>query len=108
MIAVCFIVGLLVYSGLAYISYEDSIKNSWYFYYLGIGIAIVANFAWLTIAKTVPENSKILIYGSIWDAMILFTFITIPFIFFEMKLTTKDWIGLSLIILGILIVKVLK
>jgi multidrug transporter EmrE-like cation transporter len=106
--AACFLVGAIMYSVLAYASYDETIKASNYYYLLGLAVAIVANFSWLTVAKYTTENDKIMILGSIWDSIILFTFLAIPYFYFNVRLATKDYIGVGLIVIGILVVKFIK
>ena len=80
-------------------------KESWYYFPLGIGIAIIANFIWLSIAKTTNDSGEILILGAYWDIMILLTFIVIPFIFFEVNLSKTQYLGLGLIFTGFVVTK---
>ena len=108
MLLFLFLLGFIIYSTGAWISYSDTIKQSFWYYPLGLTLSVIANYAWLTIAKITPNKDDILLYGSIWDSIILGTFIIIPFMFFDLKLGYKDAIGFSLIILGILIVKFFK
>lgn len=108
MIAGIFLSGLIFYSIMAWMSYYDPIKESVYYYPLGILLSIIVNIGWFTIAKIVSDKDDILIYGAFWDSIIIFTFTAVPFLFFGVRLGMKDSIGFGLILAGILVIKFLK
>ena len=103
-----FATGAIIYLATAWMSYSDPIKASTFYYPLGIFLSVIANAAWLTIAKIVPNRDDILIYGAFWDTIILGAFTLVPLLFFDVRLTQKDTIGFCLIILGILVIKFFK
>jgi len=105
MILAIFFIGALAYSTTAWMSYYDPIKASSLYFPLGILMSLVANIGWLTIAKIVPNRDDILIYGAFWDSMIMIAFLAVPLLWFEVRLETRESVGLSLIVLGMLCLK---
>lgn len=106
MILAIFAMGALAYSATAWISYYEPVKLSPYYFPIGLALSLAANFGWLMIAKIVPNRDEILIYGAFWDIMIMMAFLAVPLLWFEVRLETKESIGLAFIIVGILTLKV--
>jgi len=100
-----FVAGFVLYCLSSYVSYDESIKNGPWYYYYGIGLSIFANLCWFKIAKISQSNKDILLNGAIWDSMILFCFIIVPFFLFTIDLGPKEYLGLGLILSGISIIK---
>lgn len=103
-----FLLGAAAYGFTAFISYHDTIKAHWTYFPLGLFLSVLANFGWLKIAKVTESKNDIVVYGAFWDSMIVMVFLMIPLLWFGVRLTTKDSIGLALIISGILVMKLIK
>lgn len=105
MIGYCFILGMMTYMFAAYASNMNTWKHTWWFIPMGVFIGMVSNALWFTIAKHTKEHSQILLLGSYWDVMILACFLTIPFVFFEVNISLKEFIGIMIIFIGVVVTK---
>lgn len=106
MIFLQFIFGLLMYVGIASISYSDYMKGSRWYYPLGIFFSIFANIIWLSISKQESDPSKLLIKGLYWDAMLTLVYLFVPIMFYEAKITFTQSIGVTFVFLGLLLTKI--
>ena len=105
MINLYFLLGFIAYCIGAYISNSAEIKLSQYYQLYGIIIGVIANFFWFTIAKTTTDSGKVLTYGLYWDMLLVVAFVSIPFIFFNIELSTTKWIGLTFMLFGFIVTK---
>lgn len=105
-IILSFIIGFFLYSFGAFLSNSDTMKSSNLYLPLAIGGGIIANFIWFSMARSIKNNSEILMLGFYWDVMIVFTFMLIPFLFFEVNLDIYKITGLFLIFGGIVLTKI--
>jgi multidrug transporter EmrE-like cation transporter len=76
-----------------------------YYQLLGILLGVAANFLWFSIAKQTMDRGLILRYGFYWDSIIVFSFVAIPYMFFDIRLTLIKTIGIITIAAGILLTK---
>lgn len=98
-------IAFILYSLYTYIGYKDSIKNSNSYYVYGIIIVIISNLLWMYLNKTLQSKDSTLIYSLIWDIMIAVSAIIIPFFFFKMNLTNISYVGIVLIVVGLITLK---
>jgi drug/metabolite transporter (DMT)-like permease len=105
MIYLQFISGLVLYSAMAFASYHPALKASPWFFPVGIGSAVVANFIWFSMAKADPVSSSLMIKGLIWDAVLMLCYLIIPIIFFEAKFTPVQAVGVGLTVIGLFLTK---
>lgn len=96
----------IIYGITAYMSYSETIKASSWYFIVGIILANIANIMWMILAKNTTDNSKLVVYGLIWDSILTLSFLLTPFLFFDIKLSMTQTIGLGLIIAGIICTKV--
>lgn len=87
-------------------SYSESIKNSPHYYLYGASAAIVANLIWLSIAKSELNPSKLVLTGLYWDVMLTMCYLIVPIILFNAKITNLQYLGIGVIITGIILTKV--
>lgn len=106
MIYIQFILGGLAYAAMAYASYSESFKQSSLYFPSGIALAIIANLLWFSLAKTESNASQLVIKGLIWDAVLMAAFLVVPFLFFHVKFTTTQAVGVGLTLIGLLLTKV--
>jgi multidrug transporter EmrE-like cation transporter len=100
-----FVLGFIIYSLGAFLSYTNSLKHLTYYQLLGILLGVAANFLWFSIAKQTMDRSLILRYGFYWYSIIVLSFVAIPYIFFDIRLTLIKTIGIITIATGILLTK---
>lgn len=101
-----FLIGFIVYTILAITSYSDTLKSSGWYYWIGLTAALIANSAWLHLAKQEPSASRLVVLGLYWDVMLLVAYMLVPILFFEARLTAIQGAGLVLILCGIILTKI--
>ena len=77
----------------------------WYYYPVGLTLALFCNFLWFKIARSTNVTAEIVTYGIYWDVIILFSFMAVPFLFYEVNLTKQQLFGIIITIAGIAITK---
>lgn len=106
MIALFLSIAALVYMCSAYMSYSPTIKASPWYFVVGIILANIANILWMILAKNTTDNSKLVLYGLFWDSILTFSFLLTPFLFFDIKLSMPQMVGIGFIVTGIILTKV--
>lgn len=105
MIYIQFLIGLIIYLFMAFASYYDALKQSKYYFPLGILAAIIANFIWLSIAKSETNSSALVIKGVLWDLMLTLCYVAVPILFFKTQFTVNQIIGILLMLVGLIFIK---
>lgn len=100
-----FIVAIFSYSSLVCLTYLKDLRETWYYLPVGLGLALLNNFIWLTIARQSPNEHVLYLYGIYWDTIIILTYTLIPFLMFNIKLSNISWVGIGLVLLGLLVTK---
>lgn len=100
-----FIFITICYCFLSAIAYIPSVKNSSYYYALGIAISTVVNFLWLYLTKHTQDLKLINKYAYIWDGIIVLTAAIIPIVFFNIVPKGSHLLGIVLVVLGIILLK---
>ena len=106
MIFIQFFIGMSIYLLMAFASYSTWLKESKIYFPLGILAAIIANFIWLSIAKSEVNPSVLMIKGLVWDAMLTGCYLLVPILFFNARFTFVQGLGVILVIIGLLLTKV--
>lgn len=95
-----------LYGVFAYTNYWDTLKSNTTLYFtIGLSIAILGNSLWLLLTKILPTNNSIYIGGIVYDSLVTLAFILIPWYFIGIKLANIQWIGLIIVIVGLLTLK---
>ena len=68
-------------------------------------MALFCNFLWFKIAKGAQTTAEVVTYGIYWDCIILFSFLAVPFLFYDVDLTKTQIAGIFVTIAGIFITK---
>jgi threonine/homoserine efflux transporter RhtA len=100
-----FIIAFIVHFLAFYISYNKGLKGTAWFYPIGITLGAISTGIWYYLAKNTLDPSKLLVYGIYWDVMVAACWIGGPMIFYEAVLTSKQWVGLAMIICGLIALK---
>lgn len=106
MIYLQFVGGFIFCAIGAFTSYHSGIKTSQFYFPLGIGMALVSNFIWFSIAKQDHDSSSLMIKGLTWDAILVSTYLLVPVLFFGARFTTMQIIGIVLTVVGLFITKI--
>lgn len=95
----------IIYSIGSAIAYNDSIRNSPWLYVYALIISTVGSLLWITIVKIVDQKEKIYVVGVWWDVIVALAYTIVPIIFFHLKFGPMAWMGVILIMAGLLLLK---
>lgn len=95
----------LLYSTYAALIYLPQLKESPAYYFLGILIPLIANFLWLHSARQISNPESLYKLGVYWDVCVSLSFFLVPIIFFQVRMPALGYLGLSLIISGLIVLK---
>jgi drug/metabolite transporter (DMT)-like permease len=84
--------------------YEPMRKTSW-FLPISICCNLFSSMCYFLLIKKLNNKEDILINGIYWDFMLIFIGYLIPLFIFQFKFNTNQIIGLTLVVIGILIIK---
>ena len=97
--------GFITYCIYAWIGYDISMRNSSYFYVSGMALALLANVFWLILVRISESQEKIAYYGTLWEVVVIVSSI-IPIFIFKIKTDAGFWIGLSLVLIGVMVMRI--
>ncbi len=100
-----YLMSFMSYSFYSYINYSKKIKESIYFFPMGILLSLIGNLFWLLISKEIKSDNKMIIYALIFDGMVMTTFTLIPVLLFGIKLNMTGMIGLMITATGLILLK---
>jgi hypothetical protein len=105
MIFLLYLIGAGCYTMSALVSYNSRLKETLLYLPIGVGISVIANLIWFSIAKNTPDKSDTYIYSLAWDIMIVLCYAVTPVVFEGLKLSAFNILGLLLILTGFIMVK---
>lgn len=93
---------------MACLNYHPALKNSgWYTPLMVLGCNVLA-VLWVAVMKlTGDDNHRRFIVSLWWDACSVTTFTFVPLLLFDVKLHRGEWVGLLLVVMGLLTMKAL-
>ena len=94
-----------IYSIPVVATYSERIRQSSSIWFLGICCPAVADVIWIYLAKKVNENNQIFLYSISWEIVYKIIVISIPVLFFGLKLTPLSYAGLLLMLIGGILIK---
>jgi uncharacterized membrane protein len=101
-----FSISFVFYSLYAYGNYNEKIRSSSLFLVFVICSALITNIAWALSIKNIKNTNFVFYYALVWDLMIAFTALIVPILFFNLKLSYINILGVFIIVLGLVLVKV--
>jgi len=96
---------VIVCSLMCYISFDKSVHNKWWYVPLCLMLGIVSNSMWILSTKYFGDEKKLYTFSLIWDIIYFAIYYFLPLIFFDIKLEKNGYLGLILMVIGILIIK---
>ena len=100
-----YIVGMAVYISSVLVSYSTSLKQTNWYFPIGLSLAIVANTMWLYIAKHSSVKDDLYVRGLVWDAMIVSAYVIVPLIWYGVRPTGYTLAGCIFIVIGLILTK---
>jgi len=86
--------------------FNEEAKRQWWFAPMVIVICNVFSVQWLLLVYSAGDNNRKLFFGSVtWDALITITSAAVPILLCGVRLSATAWVGLLLIIAGLLLLK---
>ena len=95
----------LMYSYCAYLSYNDVMRNTWYYVPLCVFMGTVLSMVWFGMCWYLDDKHKIYVYSLCWDVVMAGVYYIFPVLFLGVKLDRWSLCGLFLILLGVAIIK---
>jgi len=96
----------IICSLMCYISFDKSLHNKWWYIPAGLMLGILSNSIWILTTKYFGDEKKLYTFSLIWDILFVAIYYFLPLIFFDIKLEKHGYIGLLLMVIGILIIKI--
>jgi hypothetical protein len=92
-------IGSLIYIMGICLSYSHFKDTKWYFP-VGIGLGMITNYLWFSIAKDLKtDKDQLLLYGIYWDSMIISLYVLMPVLIFGAR--ASGWALLGLVLMGL-------
>jgi len=99
-----YLLGFLSYFLAVWAMYTPAIKNHEHYIIGSMIFGFCMSFSWPYIVKHTNDPNLLYTRGLIWDAMLVGCFTVLP-LFFGVKLGLTAWIGVALVVLGLIIMK---
>lgn len=96
----------ILYAIFTWYTFNDEIRQSPYFFVIGLAYAVLANFTWIILVRNINDTRQILFYSLAWDVLMAVIGWMIPIIFYHARLTLTSSLGVLLIIAGVLVLRV--
>lgn len=100
-----FIAGAVLYTILALTSYSSLGKTSQWAWVIAALAGAIANIIWLSIARSVPDSSKLTIIGLYWDLMLTGLYVAVPILLFGARFSWSQGLGMILLVAGLTLIK---
>lgn len=96
----------VIYSVGCLLSYSEEYRRTSWFIWVGGLIGILINVIWFSLVKYLDDKQKIYIFGLIWDSIMMLIYYLLPMLVFGVKLNKISLFALSLIVCGMVILKI--
>jgi hypothetical protein len=97
---------VIIYSTYTFIGYSEKIKETAYYYPVGISLMVLAHILWLTLAKKTNDSTVLYHYGLVWDIASTISCYLIPILFYGVKLNLTSIVGFLLVLVGLKLISV--
>jgi len=86
-------------------SYNEEAKQAWWYMPLGFLLGLIGSGSWFYVCKLLSDKEKIFVFNLMWDAVMVAVYYGLPLLLFGVKLDRMSFIGATLILVGIFILK---
>jgi hypothetical protein len=100
-----YLVGFVIYILSVVVSYSNGLKQTHWFFPIGLILAVIVNFLWLYIAKESPLKDQLYVRALIWDSMIVGAYVLVPLVLYGVRPTGYTLAGCVFIVLGLILTK---
>lgn len=95
----------LTYSAYTYLGYHEGLRNSRYFFVIGLSLAIVSNLSWMMGVRILNAPQSIFWLAIGFDIIVTTCSLYVPIVLSKVKFNSFTWLGIGLIVGGLLIIK---
>lgn len=95
----------LTYSAYTYLGYHEGLRNSRYFFAIGLSLAIVSNVSWMMGVRILNAPQSIFWLAIGFDIIVTTCSLYVPIVLSKVKFNSFTWLGIGLIVGGLLIIK---
>jgi uncharacterized membrane protein len=94
------LIAMILYVAGVFVSYSSGLKETIWFYPVGLGLAICTNLIWLYLIKDISSKPEIMTKAFTWDAMRLIIYAVTPVLALNAQIDMNKVIAVILIFLG--------
>lgn len=95
----------VIHSLCCYITFNEKYHERWWFIPIGLLLGLMSNGLWFLAAKTIGDKQNLYLFTFLWDSVVISIYFLLPLLFFSVKLEKMGFVGLFLIITGIILMK---
>ncbi|MBX3040165.1 MAG: hypothetical protein KF789_05575 [Bdellovibrionaceae bacterium] len=95
----------VTYSCYTYLGYSETLRNSKYFFAIGLSISLLSNLMWLLGVRLLNQSQGIFWYGIAFDFIVTTCSLYIPIVLSKVKFNSLTWLGVGLVISGLFVIK---
>lgn len=95
----------LVCSVYTFLIYATWFKNLSFFYVAVVVLGIGMSIPWGFIVRYTPTKESLFLYSIAWDVMVTVVSLLIPIFFYAVRFSFLSWIGIGIIVIGLIILK---
>lgn len=96
----------MLYSFCAYLSYNDKMRDEWYYVPLCIFMGTIVSTIWFITCRYLDDKQRIYVYSLFWDLMMGGVYYFMPLLFFGVRIDRWSLFGLFMVVAGLTIIKV--
>jgi drug/metabolite transporter (DMT)-like permease len=95
----------VTYSLYTYLGYSETLRGSRYFMLMGLSLALISNLLWLLGVKLLNSSQPIFWFALGFDVVVTVCSVYVPLLMSKVRFNAYTWLGVGLIITGLLVVK---
>ena len=95
----------VLYGSFTWLTFNDEVRESNFFWIYGLVYAVLANFSWVILVKSLSNSKHIVYYSVAWDTATTIVGLAVPIIFFGLRFSSASLLGMMVVIIGTLIMK---
>lgn len=95
----------VIYVICAYLTYKEEWRNEWWYLPVSCSFGTILVFIWYLVIKYIGDKDRIYFYSICWDAILVGVYYLLPIALFGVKLDRYGIAGLSLMVAGLVLLK---
>ena len=94
-----------IYTFCCWLTYSEESQKQWWYLPVGTFFGAIITFIWYFAAKQFGDKDRMYTFNLMWDSIMLLIYYSLPLLFFGAKLDRWGCVALTLIVLGIIVLK---